>query len=281
MLKELFAIFKKDTLLDRAYRRSYNMVDITWEMFVKAKRSLREMDINELDINIHDRDIEVNKYLREVRRNVLSHLTVAGTDDLYSGLILVSIIIDVERVGDYTKNIVDMAINHPAKLHGGMFEEDLKSVEAAVEDTFRRVRKTIETADAQDAENLLNDYQWVNRLCDQHVIDYIKGSDKNISSSDAVSLALYFRYLKRINSHLRNVATSVVNPFDQIGFKRRSVSEKSQRVVRSQDIGNSPVFSRFLQIYLKIMLLALSAAYAALLLEGPTDVIGGRRPMDF
>jgi len=27
--------------------------------------------------------------------------------------------------------------------------------------------------------------------------------------------------LKRINSHLRNVATSVVNPFDQIGFKRR------------------------------------------------------------
>lgn len=221
MLKELFAIFKKDTLLDRAYKRSYHMVDITWEMFVKAKRSLREMDINDFDINIHDRDIEVNKYLREVRRNVLSHLTIAGSDDLYSGLILVSIIIDVERVGDYTKNIVDMAINHPAKLHGGMFEEDLKSVEAAVEDTFRRVRKTIETADAQDADNLLNDYQWVNRLCDQRVIDYIKGSDKNISSSDAVSLALYFRYLKRINSHLRNVATSVVNPFDQIGFKRR------------------------------------------------------------
>jgi Na+/phosphate symporter len=225
MLKELFAIFKKDTLLDRAYKRSYHMVDITWDMFVKAKRSLREMDINDIDINIHDRDIEVNKYLREVRRNVLSHLTVAGADDLYSGLILVSIIIDVERVGDYTKNIVDMAINHPAKLYGGMFEEDLKSVEAAVEDTFRRVRKTIETADAQDAENLLNDYQWVNRRCDQRVIDYIKGSDKNISSSDAVSLALYFRYLKRINSHLRNVATSVVNPFDQIGFKRRSVSE--------------------------------------------------------
>jgi Na+/phosphate symporter len=221
MLKELFAIFKKDTLLDRAYKRSYHMVDITWDMFVKAKRSLREMDINDIDINIHDRDIEVNKYLREVRRNVLSHLTVAGADDLYSGLILVSIIIDVERVGDYTKNIVDMAINHPAKLYGGMFEEDLKSVEAAVEDTFRRVRKTIETADAQDAENLLNDYQWVNRRCDQRVIDYIKGSDKNISSSDAVSLALYFRYLKRINSHLRNVATSVVNPFDQIGFKRR------------------------------------------------------------
>ncbi len=221
MLKELFAIFKKDTLLDKAYRRSYRMVDITWEMFVEAKKSLREMDINKLEIDIHDRDIEVNKYTREVRRNVLSHLTVAGTDDLYSGLLLVSIIIDVERIGDYTKNIVEMAINHPAKLHGGMFEEDLKRIETTVEDTFKRVRKIFETTDVQDAEKLLSDYHWVNRLCDQHLIDYIRGSDKTVSTSDAVSLALYFRYLKRINSHLRNVATSVVNPFDQIGFKRR------------------------------------------------------------
>ena len=83
-----------------------------------AKKSLREMDINELEIDIHDRDIEVNKYTREVRRNVLSHLTVAGTDDLYSGLLLVSIIIDVERIGDYTKNIVEMAINQARQSLG-------------------------------------------------------------------------------------------------------------------------------------------------------------------
>ncbi len=221
MLKELFAIFKKDTLLDRAYRRSYEMVDITWEMFLKSKNSLRETDLIELDVNIHDRDVEVNKYQREVRRNVLSHLAVTGASDIYSGLLLVSIIIDIERVGDYTKNIVELAMNHPAKLHGGMFEEDLKRIEAAVEDMFRRVRKSFETTNVQDAEKLLSDYHWVNRLCDQHVIDYIKGADKSISSDDAVSLALYFRYLKRINSHLRNIATSVVNPFDQIGFKRR------------------------------------------------------------
>ena len=222
MLKELFAIFKKDTLLDRAYRRSYEMVDITWEMFLKSKNSLRETELSKLDVNIYDRDVEVNKYQREVRRNVLSHLAVTGASDIYSGLLLVSIIIDIERVGDYTKNIVELAMNHPAKLHGGMFEEDLKRIEAAVEDMFRRVRKSFETTNVQDAEKLLSDYYWVNRLCDQHVIDYIKGVDKSISSDDAVSLALYFRYLKRINSHLRNIATSVVNPFDQIGFRGRA-----------------------------------------------------------
>ncbi len=221
ILKELFAIFSKDTLLDRAYKRSYQMVDITHEMFVKAKISLREMDISQLDIDIYERDIEVNKYEREVRRNVLSHLTVAGAADINSGLLLVSIIIDIERVGDYTKNIVELAMNHPARLHGGMFEEDLRKIEVAVEDSFRQVRNIFEASDAKGAEKLLGDYQWVSRLCDQRVIDYIKGTDKEIPSNDAASLALYYRYLKRINAHLRNVATSVVNPFDQIGFTHK------------------------------------------------------------
>ncbi len=222
MLKELLAIFKKSSLLDKAFKQSHEMVDVTWEMFIKAKKSLRETDGSEIDINIYDRDIEVNKYQREVRRNVLNHLSVAGPHDTYSGLLLVSIIIDIERIGDYTKNIVELAMNHPAKLNGGTFEEDLSKIEAAVEDTFKRVRKVFGTTDAQEADKLLKEYQWVNRLCDQHVIDYIKGMDKTIPSEDAVSLALYFRYIKRINSHLRNVATSVVNPFDQIGYVRKA-----------------------------------------------------------
>jgi len=47
----------------------------------------------------------------------------------------------------------------------------------------------------------------------------INEEDKNIRSGDAVSLAMYFRWLKRINSHLRNIMTSVVNPFDRVGFE--------------------------------------------------------------
>lgn len=218
MLKELLTIFKKDTKLDQAYKRSFEMLDITREMFLEAKDSLRSSDSNKFDKPIFERDKEINRYEREVRRDVFQHLTVSGTEDLYSGLILVSIIIDIERVGDYTKNIFELAQNHPAKLKGGKFKEDLKNVEMAVEDTFVRVRKIFETADAVDAEELIQKYLWVNKLCDQRVIDYIKEADPKISSGDAVSLAMYFRYLKRINSHLRNIATSVCNPFDRIGF---------------------------------------------------------------
>lgn len=220
-MKELLSIFKKDNLIDLAFQRTYEMMDITQNMFLEVKRSLREEDTNKLTKNIYDQDIAVNKFEREVRRNVLSHLAVSGTQDLYSGLTLVSIIIDIERVGDYTKNIIEIAQNHPSKLEGGIYDDDLVRVEEAVEDVFSRIRNAFEKADEKEARKICEDYEWVTKLCDQHAIDYLNDRDKTISSSDAVALSLYFRYLKRIYSHLRNVASSVINPFDKIGFYKK------------------------------------------------------------
>lgn len=219
MFKEWLAIFKKDTLMDRAYQRSYLMLDLTREMFSRAKESLRHLEDNQVDIDIYDKDSEINKYEREVRRNVFNHLAISGSAKLPSGLALVSIIIDIERIGDYTKNIVELALNHPGKLHGGKFEKDLQRVERAVEDNFVKTRDCFESCDKTTALKLLKEYNWVNPICDKNLIELINKEDKNIRSGDAVSLAIYFRWLKRINSHLRNIMTSVVNPFDRIGFE--------------------------------------------------------------
>lgn len=219
MLKEWLAIFKKDILMDRAYQRSYLMLDLTREMFSKAKESLRHLENNEVDIDIYDKDSEINKYEREVRRNVFNHLAVSGAAKLPSGLALISIIIDIERIGDYTKNIVELALNHPGRLHGGKFEKDLRRVEEGLEDNFVKTRDCFESCDETKALRLLEEYKWVNPICDKILIGLIKEEDQKIQPGDAVSLAMYFRWLKRINSHLRNITTSVVNPFDRIGFE--------------------------------------------------------------
>lgn len=221
MLKELFNLFKEDSLLDESFRRSQEMLETTHEMFVESRQSLRERDMNQIESKIYDMDIEVNKFQREVRRNIFNHLVVNGPEDAYSALVLASVVIDIERIGDYTKNVVDLAVNHPQKLHGGAYEEDLEKVEKAVEESFARTLETLKESNREKAQQLLDDSRWVNALCNQHGNDYIKEIDTTISSGDAVSLALYFRYLKRINSHLRNIATSVVNPFDYIGFTHK------------------------------------------------------------
>ena len=138
---------------------------------------------------------------------------------------MVSVIIDIERIGDYTKNVVDLAVQHPAMLKGGAYEDDLQKIELAVEDSFKRVPKMFKNSDGDDARKLIEEYSWVNKLCTQHADDYVREADKSVNTSDAVALALYFRYLKRINSHLINIATSVVNPFDYIGFTHKLKKE--------------------------------------------------------
>lgn len=219
MFKKWLMIFKKDTLMYRAYQRSFEMLDITKAMYAEAKASLRQREDNEIDLGIKETDKKVNSYEREVRRMVLNHLAVIGTSDLPSGLVLISIIIDIERIGDYAKNMVELALDHPGKLFGGEFEETISRIEDGVGDSFFQTKKCFEDADAEAALGLLEKYAWINDACDEIVTGVVQEKDKNIKPGDAAALVLYTRWLKRINSHLRNITTSVVNPFHRIGFQ--------------------------------------------------------------
>lgn len=205
--------------MDRAYQRSFDMLAITMAMCMEAKVSLRQRKDSEIDLSMKDKDKEVNKYEREVRRMVFNHLAVQGTADLPSGLALISIIIDIERLGDYAKNMLELALDHPGKLHGWKFEEEFVRIETAVEDSFVQTIKCFEEGDTDLALKLLDQYAWINDICDEIVKTIVKEKDSNIPPGDAAALVLYVRWLKRINSHLRNITTSVVNPFDRIGFQ--------------------------------------------------------------
>lgn len=219
MFKKWIAIFKKDSLLDQAYQRSFEMLDITRSMYMEAKTSLRQREDSEIDLSVKETDKKVNKYEREVRRMVFNHLAIVGPTNLPSGLALICIIIDIERLGDYAKNMVELALEHPSKLHGGEFEERISRIEAAVEESFTQTNKCLEEGNADFALELLQKYAWINESCDEIVTALVKQKSGDISPGDAAALALHTRWQKRINSHLRNITTSVVNPFDRIGFE--------------------------------------------------------------
>jgi phosphate transport system protein len=219
MIKEILSVFKSNTLMDRAFQRSYDMLDLTYKMYFQAKEVLRNTEHTELEFDISDEDIEVNKYQREVRKDVFNHLVLTDGEQLSSGLVLVSIVIDIERIGDFTKNIVEIALSHPQRLHGGKFEDDLLRIEDAVDDNFKRTIDVFKTSDEVAARKLIKEYKWIPRVSDKILMALVKQEDPSITSGSAAALALYFRSLKRINAHLRNVTTSVVNPFHRIGYK--------------------------------------------------------------
>ena len=155
MLKQIFEIFKSDSLYKQALGQCHEMLDIDLTMFKKSIKSLRESDSIEIDIDIYEMDKKINEFERDVRRKVMTHLAVGGKEDIGSGLVLVSVVIDIERIGDYTKNIHDLAVNHPEKLNGGSLEDRLAAIEKISFNLFEKSIQAFKNQNIKKASSLM------------------------------------------------------------------------------------------------------------------------------
>jgi phosphate uptake regulator len=137
-----------------------------------------------------------------------------------NGMILINMVIDIERIGDYCKNILDLAINHPNQIVAEDISDDLALIENEVKIRFDKTIEAIHTQDADIARSLMEGYrEQMTGKSDDIVNNILKGNTDFGSASKTVAVALYARYLKRIGAHLKNITTTIVNPFDSIGYK--------------------------------------------------------------
>ena len=221
MFKQIFNLFKSDSLYQQALEECYEMLDIDLEMFQESINVLRNKEDSVSSFDIAKTDVKINKFERSVRRKVMTHLAVSGNEDLGSGLILTSVVIDIERIGDYTKNIYDLSKFYSKRLNGAELEKDLKEVEDNVTDLFQSSIKAFKDQDINLARQLMKDYKEnISKQSDKITNDIISGK-MNIEADTATAIAMYSRYLKRIAAHSRNLISSIVNPFERIGYKEQ------------------------------------------------------------
>ena len=219
MFKQIFELFKSDSLQEQALTECYEMLEIVREMYNESVRTLRHSDTAEIAIDIYKTDKKINEFERDVRRKVMTHLVVSGKDDLGSGLILVSVVIDIERMGDYTKNIYDLAVEHPKRLLGNEYEEKLSNIESSTKKFLNETIDVFKNQDIVKARKLMKEYKKdISSTSSDIVNSIVSGKNNNLSSEQSASLVLYARYLKRIAAHSRNLISSIVNPFERIGY---------------------------------------------------------------
>jgi phosphate transport system protein len=222
MFRKFTDLFRSEDLLDNAFNTTVMMLEFDHKMYEASRTTLRETDTAELPFDIKKTDRKINKYEREVRRNVLTHLAVSGTADLVPGLALVSIVIDVERIGDYTKNMYDLARRHEKRLLGGTYDNDLKEVEKSIEENFPKTIKVLKEQDVDLGREIMHCEESIGKMS-EHIVDAImQADDRTLEVPTLVALALYARHLKRINAHLTNIASAIVNPFPRIGFRDKT-----------------------------------------------------------
>jgi len=222
VFKDIVKLWNSDDLLSQAWDESYKMMVLSNEIFTQAIKYLREGENRDTIKALKKRDIEINTFQKDVRRKVVTHYAISqDIDDLPNGLVLLNMVVDVERVGDYTKNILDLALNHPDTIKSEDFSDELHHVEQEVVARFSKTLEAIHTQDVEVARSMMVSYkETLTGVSDNIVNGCISGKITLGNESKTVALALYARYLKRIGAHLKNITTILINPFEAVGYKQ-------------------------------------------------------------
>ena len=222
VFKDLVTIWNSEDSLSQAWTSSNEMLHLSHEMFTDSVKALRSGEKNKVIKSIKLRDEEINQYHRDIRKKVVTHYSVSkDVTNINSGLVLINMVVDIERVGDYTKNILDLAKYYPKKLKSEKISEDLRIIEQAVIERFQNTVKAVEEMDEIAAKELIKSYRSdLGKLSDNLVASSISGDLEIGEEHMASSMVLYARYLKRIGAHLKNITSVVINPFESIGYKK-------------------------------------------------------------
>lgn len=223
MWKDILSLLRGSSLAQEAFEESLQMLETSYGMFTDAVAAIHKEGT--LVEDIYERDRELNKFERRVRRKIVTHLSVSSKPDVNMGLVITAIVIDIERIGDYAKNISELAVELEGPMNAGELDVEVRHLERLVDGNFADLLLALEESDETRARRILKQHKEVATSVERHLLSLRRGSELAGDSGRAVTVALYLRYLKRMSAHLKNVATSVVNPFHRIGYREKRKKE--------------------------------------------------------
>ena len=214
---------KSPTLVEISFDEATKMLAIGQDMFTNVTKALLgNFSVEEWD-NIAATDKSLNKMHRAVRKKLFEHLSISGGKDLLSSLTLLNVVNDIERIGDYNKNISDILQMVPQKLELGPYGAILEEIFNETNDFFDLTEKAFKDDDLEAAKEVLTNYRELSKRCDGLLKQiFLDHENKKKVNKDLISLVLLLRYFKRLNAHLKNISSTVINPFHRIGYKLKN-----------------------------------------------------------
>jgi phosphate transport system protein len=217
MLRALMNLFRSDDPLGVMGNDFSRMLQLSHDMCVSAGRIFfgGESEAENRTV-LYKIDIQVNSLERSVRKLLVAHLAMPGNErDVPYGLAMMSLVKDVERLGDYAKNLAEVV-----ELHEGAFPDDeitreLEEIRAGVEETFSASLGVVAELNHDKAQQLILQGRALTKRCDS-LLRRIARSGHD--SSTTTALVLGARYYKRIVAHVVNILTSIVMPLHKLDY---------------------------------------------------------------
>ena len=209
MFKELFG-GGQSTLLESAFNDVGTMLGQGAKMLDHALPAL--FDNQPLEVDLDNMDDVIDDGERMVRRTVLEHLTVNPQQDLVASLILVSMVQDAERIGDFARGLVEMKQMSDQPFEGPPADQ-LRGLAERLRPMFDTCAEAFRDDDAEGALRVVS----VHTELKEELTEFVRRiAASDLTADLAVAYSSVARNLRRISAHLSNIASTVTQPYDRI-----------------------------------------------------------------
>jgi phosphate transport system protein len=228
MIAQLVAALRAHATLRNAFVLYNSMIEDVKKMYALAMNALRgEEPVEAVGDRLYALDREVNEKERTIRRLLVSHLALKAGQDAPACLVLMSVVKDAERLGDYCKNLFEVAEMFGQSLAQGRYMTPLVDISGKIKTLIARTGEAFIQSERTIAQSVVHESHTIASECDMILKQLIR--DK-LPTQKAVAYSLLSRYLKRLARHLGNIASSVLVGVDEIDFEgfvaRAEQSEK-------------------------------------------------------
>ncbi|HUT61358.1 MAG TPA: PhoU domain-containing protein [Phycisphaerae bacterium] len=198
------------------------MLDAGRWMFDQAAEALmREVDWHAVAGPLYEKDKQINRIEQQIREGIVTHLATGSHADLAACLVLMSVVKDAERIGDYCKNIFEVGRFYRRAYEHKEFRTPLDEIQKAVTDLFEPTKQAFLKEDVNSARRVLRATASLSKQCDT-IIQQLLSMERDFPADEAVAYVLLARHYKRVAGHLGNIATSVVSPVPMLDFRRET-----------------------------------------------------------
>ena len=217
MLKELLSIFRAGEPLAEMGERFSKMLGLTYDMTIMAGEVFFSDSLQaDARTAVYKTDVKVNKLERKIRKLVIAHLSLSsGGASVPYCLLLMSLVKDVERIGDYAKNLAEARDYHPSALPDDQIIHEMREIRSEIERGFAEIGSVFESSDHERAVELIREGRDLTRRCDA-VVGRVARSDYDAATATCVVMGA--RFYKRIAAHVLNVLSSVVMPLHKLDY---------------------------------------------------------------
>lgn len=216
MFANLSSFWKGGVFVAKALEEFKQMLDDTETMFTLVRAHLldnvREPDLAERIRNI---DKRVNDAQRDIRKRIIEHLSLQPTVDVNACLLLMSVVKDAERLGDYAKNLYEVTELQEKAIDIELFRRFFDKIDEDILALFKLTQEAFVESDETQAEMAWGYESKIAKWCDNVVAELAKS---DLSVNEAVCFTLIARYFKRTVAHLVNIATSVILPLSDLDY---------------------------------------------------------------